>query len=134
MKQDILNKKINLWVNSLTNRLIEIRLFDVKDIKTSLSVHFKQAMTDCLKEQLTENEVEYNKLKLKLPNLFGQQKQSLQAELSLLKEKIKKENKLYAELDRDNQAKKLVLWMREKHNDSLLEFYKHYDELKRVDG
>lgn len=130
LSNKILNDKINSWVDSLTKRLIEIRFFHVEDIKTSLRVHFKQAMIECLKEQITQNEVRYNKLKLSLPYLYGQKKQKLQSELTLLKEKIKKENRLYSQLDRDKQAKELVLWMRANHEASLLEFYNHFDKTR----
>ena len=124
----LLNDKIDSWTESLTKRLIEIRFFDVAEIKTSLKVHFKSAMLDCLKMQISQTQAELDKIRYTLNNYKGREKADKMKRLGELKVKLKAENKLYAELDRDRQAKEMVLWMREHHPESILSFYKMYNE------
>lgn len=124
----LLNDKIDSWVESVTERLIEIRFIDVAEIKTSLKTHFKMAMLDSLKLQITNTETERKDKIARLKIAKGSTKVKIQESLSEINYRLKAENKLYAELDRDRQAKEMVLWMREHHPESILSFYKMYDE------
>lgn len=124
----LLNDKIDSWTESLAERLIEIRFFNVAEIKTSLKVHFKSAMMDCLKMQITNTETERKERIERLKFAKGSTKVKIQEGLAEINYRLKAENKLYAELDRDRQAKEMVLWMREYHPESILSFYKMYDE------
>ena len=124
---ELLNERIDIWVESLTERLIEIRFFDVEKIKVSLKSHFKMAMMDSLKIQISKTEAERNEKILMLKTAKGSTATSLKEIMSKINIKLKSENKLYAELDRDRQAKEMVLWMREKHPQSILDFYNMYD-------
>lgn len=125
----LLNDKIDSWTEALTERLIEIRFIDVAEIKTSLKTHLKLGMIDCLNLQITNTEKTRKELILKLNKTKGiENKQKIRNVLTELNLKLKSEKMLYAELDRDRQAKEMVLWMREKHPESILSFYKMYDE------
>lgn len=124
----LLNDKIDSWTESLTERLIEIRFFDVSEIKTSLKVHFKSAMLDCLKIQISQTQAEFDEIRYAINNFKGREKAEKMKRLGELRIKLKAENKLYAELDMDRQAKEMVLWMRKHHPESILSFYKMYNE------
>ena len=125
----LLNDKIDSWAEALTERLIEIRLIDVAKIKTSLKTHLKLGLIDCLNLQITNTEKTRKELILKLNKTKGfENKQKIRNALTELNLKLKSEKMLYAELDRDRQAKEMVLWMRKKHPESILSFYKMYNE------
>lgn len=124
----LLNDIIDSWTESLTERLIEIRFFNVAEIKTSLKVHFKIAMLECLKMQITNAETERKEKIERLKFAKGISKVKIQQSLAEVNYRLKAENKLYAELDRDRQAKEMILWMREHHPESILLFYKMYNE------
>ena len=124
----LLNDKIDSWTESLTERLIEIRFFDVAEIKTSLKMHFKMAMLDSLKMQITQTQAEFEEIRYAMNSYKGYEKAEKMKRLGELRIQLKAENKLYAELDRDRQAKEMALWMREHHPKSILSFYKMYDE------
>lgn len=123
-----LNDKIDSWIESLTERLIEIRFFDVAEIKASLKTHFKIAMMDSLKMQISQTQFELDEIRYAMNTYKGYEKAEKMKRLGELRIKLKAENKLYAELDRDRQAKEMVLWMRERHPESILSFYKMYNE------
>ena len=124
----LIDDKIDSWAESLTQRIMETNFLDNSEIKTVVKVHFKQAMIESLQCQQSSNQKKRNKLVKQLPLLSGIQKVRLQFELAKLKETIKKENKLFAEIDRDRQAKEMTVWMRENHPESIELFYKSYDE------
>ena len=85
-------------------------------------------MLDSLKLQITNTETERKDKIARLKTAKGSTKVKIQESLSEINYRLKSENKLYAELDRDRQAKEMVLWMREHHPESILSFYKMYDE------
>jgi hypothetical protein len=124
----LLNDKIDSWTEALTERLIEIRFIDVAEIKTSLKTHFKMAMIDSLKMQISQTQVEHDEIRYAMNSYKGYEKAEKMKRLGELRIKLKAENKLYAELDRDRQAKEMALWMRKHHPESILSFYKMYDE------
>ena len=123
-----LNDKIDSWVSSLVGRIIEIRYVDIEEMKTSLKVHFKMAMMDSLKMQITNTERERKENIKKLKIAKGTTLVKIQQDLTEINFRLKSENKLNALLDRDREAKEMALWMREKHTNSLLSFYKMYNE------
>ena len=118
--------KIEEWSSSLTYRLMEIKLVDVAEMKRTIKTHIKSALYDCLKCQISETEQELIKLKSELSK---SKKDVFQVgcKIAILNQKLKAENKAFANLERENQAKELVLWMRKFHNESILEFYKMYN-------
>ena len=124
----ILNDKIESLAKFLSKRITEIRFFDVEKVETSIKVHFKNAMIDCLKLQVSKTNNELNKLKHSIGAYSGYERVKRQSRISELKVQLKSENKLYSLLDNDRQAKEMVLWMRKNHPNSILEFYKMYDE------
>lgn len=124
----LLNDKIDSWAEALTERLIEIRFIDVAEIKTSLKMHFKIAMLDSLKLQIRNTETERKQKIERLQIAKGSTRVKIQEALSEINYRLKSENKLYAELDRDRQAKEMALWMRKNHPESILSFYNMYNE------
>jgi hypothetical protein len=126
MIPQIIQDKISEWADSLTERVTQIRIVNVDEIRASISTHIKAALYDCLYEQIPESEKELNKLKTDL--LKGCNTEYIKSKIISAKEKLKKENQLFARLRTENQDKELVLWMKEKHNESLLDFYKYFSE------
>jgi len=124
----LLNDKIDSWAQYLTERLIEIRLFDVAEIKTSIKMHLKMAMMDSLKLQISQTQLELDEIRYAMNSYKGHERAQKMKRLGELRIQFKAENKLYAELDNDRRAKEMTLWMREHHPQSILAFYKMYDE------
>jgi len=123
-----LNDKIDQWADYLTERLSEVKLYDVAEVKLILKTGFKQTILDCMLIRVTSTAKEYNELKEGIELLYGLERKETQQKLSIVKKKLKLENSVISKLDIDRQGKELVVWMREKHEDSLLEFYKSYAE------
>lgn len=124
----IINSKIDVWAVSLANSLVESRYLDLEEIKIKIKSNLKVAMIDVLSIQITDTEIEYKKLASTIHEYSGHIRALKNKTLANLKVKLKSENKLFAELDRDRQAKEMCIWMREKHPKSIISFYKHFDE------
>ena len=124
----VLNDKIDAWTESLTERLVEIRFFDVAEMRAALKTHFKMAMVDSLNMQILQTQIEFDEIRYAMNTYKGYEKAQKMKRLGELRVKLKAENKLYAELDRDRQAKEMTIWMREHHPESTSSFYKSYDE------
>ncbi len=121
----MIDKKVETWSESLANRLIEIRFVDVEEMKSAIKTHIKASLYDCLRAQIPETERKLNQLKIRQAG--GGNTLPLQAEIIAMKQKRKEEYEVYSNLDRENQARELTLWMREHHNESIKEFYKVYN-------
>lgn len=83
--------KIGEWTNSLTDRLTEMRFWDVEESKTSLKVHLALAMKDCLTIQISETKRKLNQAKILIANCGGQNQQKYTADLIKLKEQYQEE-------------------------------------------
>ena len=121
------SEKIEEWSISLSDRIIEIRLFDIDQLRVSIKAHLKAAMYDCLRLQIPETERKLNELKSLICN--GKNVKTIEQKIIETRQSLKEQNKLYSNLDRDNCAKEMTLWMRKYHNDSLQDFYKYYDQM-----
>lgn len=86
-------KKLDLWVNSLSEKLIDLRFFEVEEVKIKLRSHFLFAIRELLQIQVKETDKKIFQAKLKLDNCQGYQQQKIQTELSILN-KQKKEQEL----------------------------------------
>ncbi len=127
------NELIDYWSKNLTERLVEIRFIDIDDMKAAIRVHVKSALSACLKVQLSETKRKLDEVKDHYVNYGGGRNNHIQAEIISLKQKLKEENKLLSFLDNENKTRELVLWMRKNHEQSLLDFYKHYDQVWESD-
>lgn len=119
-------KQIDYWSSSLAKRLVEIRFIDLDEMKAAMKAHLKSAMMDCIKVQLIATEQKLVDKKLHYAKHGGGKNNHIQSEIISLRRKLKEENKLYAELDVENQNKELILWMRRFNEKSLLDFYADY--------
>lgn len=129
MERDLL---IDKWSVGLAERLIEIRFVDFEEMKAAITSHIKAAIMDCLKIQISETEEKLNRTKKEYALHGGGRNNHLQIEIISLKKKLKEENKFFADLYRENQAKELVLFLRKHNEDLLLSFYKYYDTKKNA--
>lgn len=127
------NKLIEQWSESLAERIVEIRFIDLKEMKSAISAHIKAALFDCLKVQITETMRKLAETKKHYVNYGGGKNNHIQAEIISLKQKLKEENKFLAYLDRENQAKELVLFLRKHNEQLLLDFYKYYDTVRGIE-
>jgi hypothetical protein len=127
------NELIDSWAKSLCERLIEIRFIDLEEMKAALVVHMKSALFDCLKVQISDTRRKLDETKKQYVNHGGGKNNHIQSEIISLKQRLKQENKFLAHLDRENQGRELVLWMRKYHEQSLLDFYKYYDTVSGID-
>lgn len=121
-----INQKIDFWSKSLSERIIEMKFVDVNEINSIISIYLKGAMYDCLREQIPETQRKLNELKIKTSK--NGNKQVDVRELISVKQKLKEENEMYANLDRENMGREMALWMREKHPESILDFYDYYND------
>ena len=120
-----INNKINSWSKSLAERITEIRFIDIDEMKVAIATHLKQAMYDCLREQIPETEKKLNQLKIRTTG--GGNNQHIIAEIIATKQKLKEENEIYANLDRENMGREMAMWMREHHSESVVKFYEYYN-------
>lgn len=122
---DKINTKVNEWSEMLAKRVVDIRFIDLDEMKTAIAVHIKNALYDCLKEQIPETERKLNQLKIRQAG--GGNTLPLQAEIVAMKQKRKEEYEVYSNLDRENMGREMAIWMRKYHNESVEEFYKYYN-------
>ncbi len=118
---------INYWSEALSERLIEIRYIDMDEMKAAMTVHFKSALVDCLKIQISETEKKLVEAKLNYQNYGGGKNNYIQIEIIGLKKKLKEQNKLFYELEGDNFKKEMIKWMRINCEKQLLDFYDYYN-------
>jgi hypothetical protein len=123
---DKINIKVNEWSEMLAKRIVDIRFIDLDEMKVAIAVHIKNALYDCLKEQIPETERRLNQLKIRLAG--GGNTLPLQAEIVAMKQKRKEEYEVYSNLDRENMGREMAIWMRKYHNESVEDFYKYYNE------
>lgn len=122
------DEEINTWSEALCKRLLDVKVFDKKEVNFMIKSYFKMAMESMLKSQISKTQLQYDELRYSINTYKGREKEEKLKLLSQLKIRLKSENMMYAGLDRDRQAKEMCLWMREKHPESILEFYKMYDK------
>jgi hypothetical protein len=120
---------INLFSTSLAERLVEIRFVDINETKVAISTHIKAALYDLLKVQTKETEKKLFEAKKRFLSTKGDST-FVMNEIVQLKQKLKQENKLFAELDRQNQNKELILFLRKYNEPLLMDFYKYYDSIR----
>ncbi len=123
------NELIEYWANNLAERVIEIRFIDMNEMKSAISVHIKSALFDCLKMQVSETRKKLDEHKKQI-QLGGSPNKHVHANIISLKQKLKEENQTLAWADRENQARELVLYLREHNEQLLINFYKHYDTVR----
>jgi hypothetical protein len=122
-------KLIDHWSESLTDRLLEVRYVDVDVMKKAIKTHFKAALFDLLKVQLSETHEQLSAAKEQYALSQGTNNYHIQAELVKLKRKLKQQNKLYSTLEHNKRLKELTIWMRQHHEASLESFYEYFATL-----
>lgn len=120
-----INNKILSWSKSLAERITDIRFIDINEMKLVIATHLKQAMYDCLRDQIPETEKKLNQLKIRVSG--GGNNQKTISEIVTYKQRLKEENEMYANLDRENMGKEMTIWMREHHPESIVKFYEYYN-------
>ncbi len=124
---DKINTKIDSWSESLCGRILEMKHLEVSEMKTAIVVYIKRAIFDCTHLSILETEKLYNQKKVIRQNYQGANENDINAELIQIKEKLKLEKILYAQLDVENMNAEMIKFFRAKDNDSVLEFYKYYN-------
>lgn len=85
---------IEKWASNLTDRIVEIRYFDVAEIKTNLKLHLAMGMAECLSVQISELDKEIDVLKVEIYNYTGKKRIEMQNRLCTLKSERHEKNTL----------------------------------------
>lgn len=116
---------ITEWVDTLSDRLTDIRFWDVEEIKTALKVHLAIAMKECLTIQISETRRKINQMKVLIAGCGGQNQNRYQGELIKLKEIAKEEldalNQANAIVRKDEKFRILALFVAQRFGGEVLE-------------
>ncbi len=122
----MIEENIEVWANSLTERVIEIKHFDVEQMKTSIATHIKLALHDCLKMQISETEKKLVSMKVIMGHWAGGSQEEIKSRIVKLKAELKEQNKARSEIEQIEKLKEVLSWMNEKHPESLNDFYLNF--------
>lgn len=123
-----IEEQINLWAEALTKRVIEIRSFDMGEMKKAISAHIKMAIHDCMKIQISDLERKLFQKKLIYETCKGQNAKYIQKEIIELNYEIKERNVMKSQIEQIEKLSWIITWMRENHPNSLAEFYKSWEK------
>lgn len=95
------------WCRTISVDIAERRFYDIKEIEAYASVKLKTAITECLKIQLSDLEIQRKvwTIKFNRPGISGQEDQKIKAILAELNFKIKEHNR-FLEKQRDEEDMK----------------------------
>jgi uncharacterized protein (DUF3084 family) len=125
-----IDKKIEIVAEKLTNYISEKRIFDAEDIKNAIKINFKIALSDLMKNQISETEKEFNQYRYTLNSYFGKEREIRQKRLGELKELLKAERMTKNVFDQEKKLAELIKFLREKNENLLNEFFEHFEKIK----
>lgn len=123
-------ERINNLSETLAKELSELKIFDIDEVTSKISLHFRFALSDLIDGLADEKNEEYNRLLNELNNPLntGWQIRKIQDKLTLINQKRKHTNRVAFELKRINEYDALVALCRNKFGDDFIEeFYANRD-------
>lgn len=127
-EEKLINEQLEKSADALAERLSHVQIYEKDNIKGILSIYFRQAMIDCVRVQMSKTESERYELASSVQLLGGRQRALRQEGLVKINAHLKKQRRLYGELDKPRFIDELIKWMKENHNESFLEFKDQYKE------
>ena len=127
----IVERTISKWAHNLSERLVEIRFWDVDEMKAAMKVHLRETMRDCLKLKLSEVERERTKLIRKQtdPYTSGKAKQRITHEIAVLNLERKQTIRLMEDMRDRRKLEALKDFIELKFGSDVLKgFYEMYNE------
>lgn len=122
-----IEQQIDKWSENLANRVSEMKLMDIDQLKVSISTYMKLALHDCLKIDISELEQKLNKKKIIYANFKGNSK-FLQAEIISIKSKMKERNVMRSQMEQIEKLGMLIKYLNENHPDIIKPFYEDFKE------